>query len=70
MERVQLPRRKPETTEIPTYADMRDLLDLATQKAVSRLLAHAQRTGLAVPPDVVTTATDQERFDQQLGDLR
>ena len=26
------PRRKPETTEIPTYADMRDLLDLATEK--------------------------------------
>ena len=64
------PRRKPETTEIPTYADMRDLLDLATEKGVRRLLAHAQRAGLAVPPDVVTTATDQERFDQQLGDLR
>lgn len=64
------PRRKPETTEIPTYADMRDLLDLATEKAVRRLLAQAQRAGLAVPPDVVTTATDQERFDQQLGDLR
>ena len=64
------PRRKPETTEIPTYADMRDLLDLATEKAVRRLLAQAQRAGLAVPPDVVTTSTDQERFDQQLGDLR
>lgn len=64
------PRRKPETTEIPTYADMRDLLDLATEKGVRRLLAHAQRAGLAVPPDVVTAATDQERFDQQLGDLR
>ena len=64
------PRRKPETTEIPTYADMRDLLDLATEKGVRRLLAQAQRAGLAVPPDVVTTATDQERFDQQLGDLR
>ena len=64
------PRRKPETTEIPTYADMRDLLDLATEKGVRRLLAQAQRAGLAVPPDVVTTAADQERFDQQLGDLR
>ena len=64
------PRRKPETTEIPTYADMRDLLDLATEKGVRRLLAHARRAGLAVPPDVEATATDQERFDQQLGDLR
>ena len=64
------PRRKPETTEILTYADMRDLLDLATEKGVRRLLAQAQRAGLAVPPDVATTATDQERFDQQLGDLR
>ena len=62
------PRRKPETTEIPTYADMRDLLDLAVEKGVRRLLAQVQRVGLTVPPDI--TVTDQERFDEQLGDLR
>ena len=46
------PRRKPETTEIPTYADMRDLLDLAVEKGVRRLLAQVQRVGLTVPPDI------------------
>lgn len=64
------PRRKPETTDIPTYADMRDLLDLAIEKGVRRLLAQAQRAGLAVPPEITVAATDQERFDDQLGDLR
>jgi predicted HTH transcriptional regulator len=62
------PRRKPETTDIPTYADMRDLLDLAVEKGVRRLLAQVQRVGLTVPPDI--TVTDQERFNEQLGDLR
>lgn len=62
------PRRKPETTEIPTYADMRDLLDLAIEKGVRRLLAQAQRVGLSVP--LAITSTDQERFDEQLEDLR
>lgn len=64
------PRRKPETTDIPTYADMRDLLDLAIEKGVRRLLAQAQRAGLAVPPEITVAANDQERFDDQLGDLR
>ena len=64
------PRRKPETTDIPTYADMRDLLDLAIEKGVRRLLAQAQRVGLAVPPEITVVATDQELFDEQLGDLR
>ncbi len=62
------PRRKPETSEIPTQAEMRDLLDLATDKGVQRFLARAQRTGMisfiAAAPD------DRERFGEQLGDLR
>ena len=62
------PRRKPETSEIPTQAEMRDLLDLATDKGVQRFLARAQRTGMisfiGAAPD------DRERFGEQLGDLR
>ena len=63
-------RRKPETSEIPTQAHMRDLLDLAIEKGVRRFLAQAQRVGLAVLPTVTPQATDQERFDEQLGELR
>ena len=51
-------------------ADMRDLLDLAIEKGVRRFLSQAQRAGLMVPAEVYQENTDQERFDQQLGDLR
>ena len=63
-------RRKPETSEIPTQADMRDLLGLAIEKGVRQFLTQAQRAGLAVPQTVTPSATDQERYDEQLGDLR
>ena len=63
------PRRKPETTEIPTQADMRDLLDLATEKSLRRFIAQAQRAGLILLPNVTPPTADQELFDQQLGDL-
>ena len=64
------PLRKPETSEIPTQADMRDLLELATDKGVARYLDRAQRLGLIVLPTVTPSPTDQELLDQQLGDLR
>lgn len=61
-------RRKPETTEIPSQAEMRDLLDLANEKGVRKFVTQAQAAGLdisgAEPP------TDQELYDQQLGDLK
>jgi predicted HTH transcriptional regulator len=62
-------RRKPETSEIPTIADMRDLLDLAIDKGVAHYLDRARRIGLIIPPTVAPSATDQELFDQQRGDL-
>jgi len=64
------PRRKPETTEIPTQADMRDLLDLATEKGVTRFLERAKGVGLFISPTIETSTSDQDRFDEQLGDLR
>ncbi len=64
------PRRKPETSDIPTQADMRDLLDLAIEKGVTQFLERARRVGLFSTPTVESPATDQELFDEQLGDLR
>jgi predicted HTH transcriptional regulator len=43
------PRRKPETVEVATYADMRDLLDLATDKNVRRFVERAYGSGLMTP---------------------
>ena len=62
-------RRKPETTEIPTQTGMRDLLDLAIEKGVRQFLERAERVGLSVPQLIEPAASDQERFDEQLGDL-
>ena len=64
------PRRKPETTEIPTQADMRDLLDLAIEKGVRRFLSQAQRSGLIATPADMPQDTDDRLFDEQLGELR
>ena len=64
------PRRKPETSDILTQADMRDLLDLAIEKGVTQFLERARRVGLFSTPTVESPATDQELFDEQLGDLR
>ena len=63
-------RRKPESTDVPTQADMRDLLELAIEKGVRRFLAQAHSVGLIVPPTSDPSSSDQDRFDQQLGDLK
>ena len=61
-------RRKPETTEIPAQAEMRDLLDLATEKALRKFITQAQRAGM------ISSGTplpdDRGLFDKQLEDLR
>jgi len=69
-------RRKPETTEIPTQEDMRDLLDLAIEKGLRKYVTLAYRAGVglvpisAVPTPSPALATDQELYDKELGDLK
>jgi hypothetical protein len=60
-------RRQPETTEVPSQTEMRELLDLATEKRVRSFLATAQRVGLqqAGPRPL----NDEQRFEEQLGDF-
>lgn len=59
-------RRKPETTDIPTQADMRDLLDLAIDKGVRRYLVRAQRLGILTLAGEPSQPQDEELFNQQL----
>ena len=61
-------RRKPETSEIPTQEDMRDLLELAIDKGVVRYLARAERVGSIVSPSAIPQST--ERFERERSDLR
>ena len=63
---------KPESSEIPTAAEMRDLIELATEKGLRRFfhLAHAAGLEIARRPDTEagdTEAgdTDEERFRLQ-----
>lgn len=63
-------RRKPETAEIPSQADMRDLLELATEKRLRSFIAMAIAAGLLLLPSAVARPTHQEQFEEQLGDLR
>lgn len=64
-------KHKPETSEIPSQEDMRDLLDLATDKGVSKFVARAVKSGLIiVSPPGATAPADKELFEAQLADLR
>lgn len=58
------PRRKPETVEIPSQADMRDLLDLAVEKGVRTFVARARAAGLSLSGQL--PPTDVDLFDKQM----
>ncbi|MFN8535840.1 MAG: putative DNA binding domain-containing protein [Dehalococcoidia bacterium] len=60
------PRRKPESIEPQTSADLRDLLDLAVAKAVARELDRLRDYGFLLRP---SSAPDAEQFRRQRGDL-
>lgn len=60
-------RRQPETTEVPSQTEMRELLDLATEKRVRSLLLTAQRVGLQQAGP--SALTDEQRFEEQLRDF-
>ena len=53
--------------KFPTQTEMRELLDLAIDKGVSRFLERARRVGLYLPPDTAHL-TDQELFSEQRRD--
>ncbi len=45
------PRRKPESTPVTTQADMRDLIELATEKRLRRILAVTAGAGASLEPE-------------------
>jgi predicted HTH transcriptional regulator len=60
-------RRKPETAEIPTQTEMRDLLELATIKALRKYISVAHEAGFEITE--VARQDDSQLFSRQLGDL-
>lgn len=57
-------RRKPETSEIPTQEDMRDLLELATEKKLRGFAKLARAAGQALGG--VSVPSDEALFEEQL----
>lgn len=57
------PRRKPETVEVSTYADMRDLIDLAVDKNTRRFVQRAYAAGLRF--EAQPAPTDEALFAKQ-----
>jgi len=53
-----------ETSEIPTQAEMRALLDLAIEKGVRRFVQKAHRAGIGV--SVGNNITDEDKFKKQI----
>lgn len=62
------PRRKPETAEIPSQEDMRDLLDLATEKRLRTFILQANTVGL-LPNTNSSSESDEDKFAFQAKDL-
>lgn len=62
-------RGRIETSEIPTQAAMRDLIELATEKGIRKFLHQMRRAGVDLST-IRTAADDVERFEQQRGDFR
>ena len=60
------PRRKFETVEVPGHVEMREILDMATEKSLRTLYTRVERAGARVtfPQDA-----EAQRFDEQLGGL-
>ncbi len=59
------PRQKPASVEVSTYPDMRDLLDLAADKALRQFVRRAHAAGVPLVP----TQTDTDQFKQQLAGI-
>lgn len=61
------PRKVPETSEVGSSIEMRDLIELATEKALRRYVETAERAGiaLALTDQQASAPDDAEQFDSQ-----
>lgn len=62
-------RARVATVEISTQADMRDLIDLATEKQLRSFLRQAERVGMAPMIGGTRSNEDEAKFKEQLGTL-
>lgn len=61
------PRRKPETTEPPSHADMQDLLNLGIEKGIRHFISQAKSSGFSISSESIPS--DQDNFNNQIKDI-
>jgi predicted HTH transcriptional regulator len=63
-------RHKPETSEIPSEEEMRELLELAIDKGVRKFVTRAKKAGLfPSSPGAATPFPDEALFEKQIEDM-
>ena len=64
------PRGKHETREAMSYAELREVIQLATDKGVTEFLRRADRAGMPTVGSTAPTVSDSDRFRTQKGSIR
>lgn len=61
------PRKVPETSEVASLVEMRDIIDLATEKALRAYVETAERAGISLSTSAheAQTASDNERYERE-----
>ena len=59
------PRRMNETAQVSSQTEMREIIELATDKAMQKFITRQQRLGIPT----ILPASDKEKFDEQLEGL-
>jgi len=59
--------RMPETCEVPSQTEMREIIEIATERGIKRYLIVSARLG--VPIDQMAKMSNQDAFAKQRGDL-
>jgi len=62
-------RRMPESAEVRSQTEMREILDLATVKNVRRFFSTMESAGIRIDVQLDTLDNDQRSFDDQRGEL-
>jgi predicted HTH transcriptional regulator len=62
-------RHKPETSEIPSEEEMRELLELAIDKGVRRFVTRAQKAGLFPTIPGAAPPSDEALFEKQIEEM-
>ncbi|MGO9471162.1 MAG: helix-turn-helix domain-containing protein [Isosphaeraceae bacterium] len=63
-------RHKPETSEVPSEEEMRELLELAIDKGVRKFVTRAQRAGLFPSiADISAPPSDKAFFEKQIEEM-